>query len=122
MEIRKYKNISLKIIKDFQATGAKVPGYANKLAQEEANSKGMDGLKVEKSNASNMDGDSMFDVQSEIEEEIPEKVQQKLDKLDDMNQKLNLDLKDKNEKILELLGELEEIKIQVFARDKSIEL
>lgn len=73
MEIRKYKNISLKIIKDFQATGAKVPGYANKLAKEEATNKGMDGLKVEKSDKSNMDGDSMFEVQSEIEEEIPEK-------------------------------------------------
>ena len=28
----------------------------------------------------------------------------------------------KNEKILEMLTELEELKIQVFARDKSIEL
>jgi hypothetical protein len=121
MEIRKYKNISLKIIKDFQATGQKVPGYANKLVQEE--NAGMDGLKVEKSsNADNLDGESMFEEQSEIEEEIPEKVQAKLDKLDDLNSKLNIDLKDKNEKILELLSELEEIKIQVFARDKSIEL
>ena len=32
------------------------------------------------------------------------------------------ELKDKNEKILELLDEIEELKIQVFARDKSVEL
>lgn len=35
---------------------------------------------------------------------------------------MNLDLKDKNEKIFELLAELEDVKIEVFARDKSIEL
>lgn len=35
---------------------------------------------------------------------------------------MNINLKDKNEKILELLSELEEVKIQVYARDKTIEL
>ena len=35
---------------------------------------------------------------------------------------MNLDLKDKNEKILELMAELEDVKIEVFARDKSIDL
>ena len=38
------------------------------------------------------------------------------------NNLLNNDLKDKNEKIIELLAEMEDVKIQVFARDKSIEL
>lgn len=33
-----------------------------------------------------------------------------------------MELKEKNEKMLELLDEIEEIRIQVFARDKSIEL
>ena len=31
-------------------------------------------------------------------------------------------MKDKNEKILEMMAEMEDIKIEVFARDKSIEL
>mmetsp|Transcript_10975 Transcript_10975/g.11091 ORF Transcript_10975/g.11091 Transcript_10975/m.11091 type:complete len:139 (+) Transcript_10975:486-902(+) len=35
---------------------------------------------------------------------------------------MNMDLMKKNEKMLELLDEIEEIKIQVYARDKSIEL
>lgn len=35
---------------------------------------------------------------------------------------MNIELKDKNEKIIELLAELEDVKIQVFARDKSVEL
>ena len=33
-----------------------------------------------------------------------------------------MELKDKNEKLLELLDEMEEYKIQIYARDKSIEL
>lgn len=43
-------------------------------------------------------------------------------KLEEQVVKLNMELKDKNEKLLELLDEIEEIKIQVYARDKSIEL
>lgn len=35
---------------------------------------------------------------------------------------MNLELKEKNEKLLELLEEIEEVRIQVYARDKSIEL
>lgn len=40
----------------------------------------------------------------------------------DKTTQLNIELKDKNEKIIELLVELEDVKIQVFARDKSVEL
>lgn len=35
---------------------------------------------------------------------------------------MNMELKDKNEKLLELLEEMEDVRIQVYARDKSIEL
>lgn len=33
-----------------------------------------------------------------------------------------MEMKDKNEKILEILNDVEELKIQIYARDKSIEL
>jgi hypothetical protein len=42
--------------------------------------------------------------------------------MDDLIIKLNIELKVKNEKIIEMLSEIEEIKVQVFSRDKSIEL
>jgi hypothetical protein len=42
--------------------------------------------------------------------------------MDDLIIKLNIELKVKNEKIIEILSEIEEIKVQVFSRDKSIEL
>lgn len=67
-----------------------------------------------------IDNKSMFEDQSEIEEDVPEKVQMLLERNADTIVKLNLDNKDKNEKIIELLSEVEEIKIQVYARDKSI--
>ena len=35
---------------------------------------------------------------------------------------MNLELREKNERLLDLLEELEDIKIQVYARDKSITL
>jgi deoxyadenosine/deoxycytidine kinase len=69
-----------------------------------------------------MFGDSQSEAPSMIEEEIPEKVFNKIDKLEEHTTKLNIDLKEKNEKIIELMGELEDVKIQVFARDKSVEL
>lgn len=120
MEIKKYKNISLRIVKDFQKTGNKVPSYVSGLVKESAAGGLGEGLKKEKSDAG-FDGDSMFEVQSELpqDEEIPEKFQQKIEKLEDQIVKLNVSLKDKNEKILELLNELEEVKIQVYAAEKA---
>ena len=130
MEIKKYKNLSLRIIKELKKQGGKVPNYAASL-EKEANDPGKSalaaGLKIDKgSDDENFDGESMFGGASESnldgEGDIPEKIQAKLDKYEDQIVKLNFDLKDKNSKLLELLSELEDIKIQVFARDKSIEL
>lgn len=36
--------------------------------------------------------------------------------------RLNIDLKDKNEKILELLEAVEDLKIGIYSRDKAVEL
>lgn len=69
------------------------------------------------------DADSMFEAASEMNiEEVPEKAQLKIDQLQDTVTKLNIEIKDKNGKILDLMNEIEEVKIQVYARDKSIEL
>ncbi len=35
---------------------------------------------------------------------------------------MNLELREKNEKMLELLEEIEDLKVQVYARDKSVNL
>lgn len=83
------------------------------------------GLKKEKSesNLEDFEGESMFEnSDAGASEEVPEGVQEKIDKLEDQVVKLNLELKAKNESILDLLQELEEVKIQVYARDKSVDL
>ena len=36
--------------------------------------------------------------------------------------KLNIDMKNKNEKILELIENIEDLKVQVYSRDKAIQL
>lgn len=118
MEIKKYKNMSLRIVQDMKKQGQKVPGYASNLAKEK---EGEVGLKAEKSEE-NYDGNSLFDVKSEVPEDLPEKVTLKLSKQEDTITRLNEEINQKNEKFLELLTELDEIKVQVFARDKSIEL
>lgn len=85
-----------------------------------------EGLKKEKSDlGSKLEDDIQFDEQSEMsaaQGDFSEKAQLQIDKLIEKNNLLNVDLKDKNEKIIELLAEMEDVKIQVFARDKSIEL
>jgi len=42
--------------------------------------------------------------------------------LEDQLVKLNMELKDKNERLLELLEEQEDLRIQIYARDKSVAL
>ena len=43
-------------------------------------------------------------------------------RLEDVIVKLNIDLKNKNEKILELVENIEDLKVQVYSRDKALEL
>lgn len=110
-----------------QKLGGKIPAYASKLVKEAEDGDHVEGLKKQKNESMGHleidDADSMFEAASEMNiEEIPEKAQQKIDQLHDTITKLNLDIKDKNEKILEMMNQIEEIKIQVYARDKSIEL
>jgi hypothetical protein len=128
IEVKKYKNISLKCIKEMQRLGGKVPGYATKLVKEAESGTHVEGLKTQKETPIHLeeddnDADSMFEAHSDLgAEEISDKVQIKLDQQTDQITKLNLELRAKNEKILDMLNEVEEVKIQVYSRDKSIEL
>lgn len=49
MEVKKYKNISLKCIKEMQRLGGKVPAYATKLVKEAEDGDHIEGLKKQKS-------------------------------------------------------------------------
>ena len=135
IEINKYKNISLRLMEEIKRNGLKAPGYAAKAnlsdpetgLREEAEKKGADvsgalgHLEAESAGASHLDmgGDGMSVASGEASAEqlIAEK-----HRLEDVIVKLNIEAKDKNEKILELLESIEDLKIQVYSRDKSVEL
>lgn len=59
MEIRKYKNLSLKIIKDMKAKDKAIPGYAASLAkQADSKASSVDvGMKVEKKEGASVQED-----------------------------------------------------------------
>lgn len=52
----------------------------------------------------------------------PEQLINEKHRLEDVIVKLNIDLKNKNEKILELIENIEDLKVQVYSRDKALEL
>lgn len=44
------------------------------------------------------------------------------DRLEERVLGMNMELREKNEKLLEILNDMEDLKIQIYARDKSVEL
>ena len=136
IEINKYKNISLRLMEEIKRNGLKAPGYAAKanlsepetgLREEKekgatlATGGALDHLEVESAGASHMDvggeGMSVASGEASAEQLIAEK-----HRLEEVIVKLNIEAKDKNEKLLELLENIEDLKIQVYSRDKSVEL
>ena len=43
-------------------------------------------------------------------------------RLEDVIVKLNIDMKNKNEKILDMIETIEDLKVQVYSRDKALQL
>ena len=136
IEVNKYKNISLRLMDEIKRHGLKAPGYAAKAnlsepetgLREEAEQKpglgtggALDHLEVESAGVSHMDvgGDGMSVASGEA---TPDQLLAEKHRLEDVVVKLNIEAKDKNEKILELLENIEDLKIQVYSRDKSVEL
>lgn len=117
IEVKKYKNMSLKIVEDFKKLKLKAPKYASALEKENEDENRMqlgEGLEMQRSAKSkdDFDDESMFEDASEAAAiDIPVEVADKIEKLEDQVTRLNQDLKDKNEKLIELLSELEDVKV-----------
>jgi len=115
MDVNKYKNMTLRLLELLKQHGVKQPpGFKVDAAAGS-------GLKEEKPD---FDVNNLSAQASEAAEEGVNDADLHEDKgkLEEQVVKLNLELKEKNEKLLELLEELEEVRIQVYARDKSVEL
>lgn len=125
IEVKKYKNISLRIVKEFKKVGAAVPGVAKNLEKEQRESLG-EGLQRENSNLDLEElEDSQFEVNSnfmESDDKLPPRTQRKIEKLEETIVNLKMDAKNKNDRIVELMNDLEEMKIQVLVRDKTISM
>ena len=118
MDINKYKNISLRLMEEIKKNGGKAPKYANPAAL----AKKEDGLREaeggvdegafahleQQSNASfDPEGSAMGDSMNADADQLLEDRA----RMQDQICKLNIDLKDKNNKIIDLLEVIEDIKI-----------
>ena len=113
MDVNKYKNMTLRLLEVLrqhgltQPPGCKVDAAAGTgLKEEKKEEFDINDLSAQASDTGADAGDGPEE-KARLEEAVV---------------KLNLELKEKNEKLLELLEELEEVRIQVYARDKSITL
>ena len=124
IEINKYKNISLRLMEEIKRNGLKAPGYAAKAnlsepetgLREEVEKKGDDvsgalgHLDAESAGASHLDvaGDGMSVATGDAtgEQLIAEK-----QRLEEVIVNMKLEAKDKNDKILDLLESIEDLKI-----------
>lgn len=129
MDINKYKNMTLRLLELMKQSGVKAPaGFKIDAAAGT-------GLKEDKTAAA-FDINNMSAAVSQNGDDNKEnggggegdlgfndaELLEAKDRLEEQVVRMNLELREKNEKLLELLDEIEEVRIQVYARDKSIEL
>lgn len=103
-----------------QPAGFKIDGAAGSGLKEEKGPIGgfdINNMSAQVSEAGDAKGGEDCDLGLNDQDLLEEKA-----RLEDQVVKMNIELKEKNEKLLELLEEIEDVRIQVYARDKSIEL
>lgn len=128
IEINKYKNVSLRLMEEMKRNGIKAPGYASKakletketgLRDEEGKEgQAMDHLETMSNAQSHMSLGGDFNEGEATEVQL---IKEK-HRLEEHCARLNMEVKDKNEKILELLEHIEDLKINIYSRDKAVEL
>ena len=137
IEINKYKNISMRLMEEMKRNNLKVPKYAGSAnlanretgLREEADEKpamGTGGAQ-DHLDAQSEAGSGTFEMGADgaLNDSgvaSPEQLINEKHRLEDVIVKLNIDMKNKNEKILELIENIEDLKVQVYSREKAIEL
>ena len=135
IEIRKYKNMSLRLLEILKAnkitapSGFKIDQNAGTGFTDDKGENRVYGIdKIsEHSQMANEDKENedmlndMTGGAGDAGEANAELLEQK-ERLEENVVRLNMELREKNERLLELLEELEDVRIQVYARDKSVAL
>ena len=137
IEINRYKNISMRLMEEMKRNNVKVPKYAGSSTlpnketglREEAEEKPAMGTGGAQDHleAQSEAGSGTFEMGADgaLNDSgvaSPEQLINEKHRLEDVIVKMNIDLKNKNEKILELIENIEDLKVQVYSREKAIEL
>jgi len=114
IEIRKYKNMTLRLLEVLKQHGIKAPAGI----KVDQSSNAAAGYKEEQA-LSQMDATGALEEEEKVD---GQSLAEEKERLEEQLVKLNLEMKNKDEKILELLEEIEDHKVQVYSRNKAVEL
>lgn len=132
MEINNFKNVSLRLVQQLKNNGLKVPSFAANAALEvketgvrieaegKENGGAIDHLEMVSVGDSNlsMGGEGLEDSGIATDQQLITEKHRLEQKIVDMNNEMN----EKNQKIMELLDLIEDLKIQIYARDKTVDI
>lgn len=141
MDIKKYKNMSLRLLEILKKNGIAAPtgfkveegGAVTGLKDDDKNKDIFDINALSQGGGSQADPNEqqqfledkenmMMDGFNEGVGYTSKELWEMKDRLEEQMVKMNIELKEKNERLLEQLEEMEDLRIQVYARDKSISL
>ena len=132
MEINNFKNVSLRLVQQLKTNGLKVPSFAQSAtlevketgvrieAEEKENGGAIDHLEMVSVGESNltMGGEGLEDSGIATDQQLINEKHRLEQKIVEMNKEMN----EKNQKIMELLDLIEDLKIQVYPRDKTVDI
>lgn len=128
LEVQKYKNAYLNLQQAWKKTGQKVPSFAKQSGLEKVEDGwrpddkqrdlALDHLETQ-SNA-----DSHITVPNDFNpnDASPDDLHNQISKLEEVVSVRNQELQQKNNKLLDLMQNLEDMKIEIYSRDKTIQI
>ena len=137
MEVKKYKNMALRLLELLKANGITAPsGFkidqsAGTGIKEDKGENDIFDVNNESASAKMMqnglsNADLMFDKENVDDNNglgfSDQELMEAKERLEEQVVRMNMEMREKNERMLELLEDIEDLKVQVYARDKSVAL
>lgn len=139
MEIKKYKNMALRLLELLKASGVSVPaGFKVEQAAGtgikddkgdndifDINNESGAKMMMVMSNGGGSNADINFDKENVDDNGLgysDQELMEAKERLEEQVVRMNMEMREKNERMLELLEDIEDLKVQVYARDKSVAL
>jgi hypothetical protein len=140
MEIKKYKNMALRLLEILKAHGISAPsgfkidqaagtGIKEDKGENDVFDINNESSKMLMSNGAGgaANSDINFDKENLDDNNggfgfTDQELMEAKERLEEQVVRMNLEMRDKNERLLELLEDIEDLKVQVYARDKSVAL